>query len=91
MTVQDNEGKKINFTIKTDAKTVGDALLENELIAGEEGPYGMYIKVVNGLRADYDKDHAFWAFNIDSEQAFTGVDQTDITDGGIYELVYTIG
>ena len=79
------------FTIKTDAKTVGDALLENELIAGDEGAYGLYIKVVNGLRADYDKDMAYWAFAIDGEMAMTGVDMTDIVDGGKYELVYTVG
>ena len=91
VTVKDNEGKAVVFTIQTDAKTVGDALMENELIAGDEGAYGLYIKVVNGLRADYDKDHAYWAFTIDGEMAMTGVDMTDIVDGGNYELVYTIG
>ena len=91
VTVTDNEGKCVTLTIKTDAKTVGDALLENELIAGDSGAYGMYIKVVNGLRADYDKDQAYWAFTIDGEMAMTGVDMTDITDGGIYGLVYTVG
>ena len=91
VTVKDNEGKAVVFTIQTDAKTVGDALTENKLIAGDEAAYGLYIKVVNGLRADYDKDHAYWAFNIDGEMAMTGVDMTDIVDGGNYELVYTIG
>lgn len=91
VTVKDNEGKTVVFTIKTDAKTVGNALFENELIAGDEGAYGLYVKVVNGLRADYDKDKAYWAFNIDGEMAMTGVDMTDITDGGKYELVYTVG
>lgn len=91
VTVKDNEGKAVVFTIQTDAKTVGDALLENKLIAGDDGAYGLYIKVVNGLRADYDKDHAYWAFTIDGEMAMTGVDMTDIVDGGKYELVYTIG
>lgn len=91
VTVKDNEGKAVVFTIQTDAKTVGAALLENKLIAGDESDYGMYIKVVNGLRADYDKDKAYWAFTIDGEMAMTGVDTTDIVDGGKYELVYTVG
>ena len=91
VTVKDNEGKAVVFTIKTDAKTVGDALLENKVIAGEDGQYGLFVKVVNGLRADYDKDGAYWAFTINGEMAMTGVDQTDITDGGVYELVYTVG
>lgn len=91
VTVNDHEGKAVVFTIKTDAKTVGDALLENELIAGDEGQFGLYVKVVNGLRADYDKDHAYWGFNVNGETSLTGVDMTDITDGGVYELVYTVG
>lgn len=91
VTVKDHEGKAVVFTIKTDAKTVGDALLENDLIAGDEGAYGLYVKVVNGLRADYDKDHAYWGFNVNGETSLTGVDMTDITDGGVYELVYTVG
>ncbi len=91
VTVKDHESKAVVFTIKTDAKTVGDALLENKLIAGEDGMYGMYIKVVNGLRADYDKDRAYWGFNVNGETSLTGVDMTDITDGGVYELVYTVG
>lgn len=91
VTVKDHEGKAVVFTIKTDAKTVGDALLENELIAGDEGQFGLYVKVVNGLRADYDKDHAYWGFNVNGETSLTGVDMTDITDGGVYELVYTVG
>ena len=91
VTVKDNEGKEVKFTIKTDAETVGDALLENKVIAGDDGQYGLYVKVVNGLRADYDKDKAYWAFTIDGEMAMTGVDGTDITDGGVYGLVYTVG
>ena len=91
VTVKDNEGKAVVFTIKTDAKTVGDALLENELIAGDEGAYGLYVKVVNGLRADYDKDKAYWGFTINGEDAMTGVDGENIKDGGVYGLVYKIG
>ena len=91
VTVKDHEGKAVVFTIKTNAKTVGDALLENDLIAGDEGAYGLYVKVVNGLRADYDKDHAYWGFNVNGETSLTGVDMTDLTDGGVYELVYTVG
>lgn len=91
VTVKDHEGKAVVFTIQTDAKTVGDALLENDLIAGDEGQFGLYVKVVNGLRADYDKDHAYWGFNVNGETSLTGVDMTDLTDGGVYELVYTVG
>ena len=41
--------KSITFTIKTDKETVGDALKEHNLISGEEGAYGLYVKKVNGI------------------------------------------
>ena len=78
----------VKFTIKTDKSTVGDALLENNLIAGEDGPYGLYIKVVNGITADYDVDQSYWAFYINGEYAMTGVDGTEITEGATYKLEY---
>lgn len=83
------EDAKITFTVHTDLETVGAALMENELIAGEEGPYGLYVKVVNGITADYDIDQSYWAFYINGEYAMSGVDTTAITEGAVYQLVYT--
>ena len=37
------EDQIITFTIKTDKDTVGAALLEHELIAGETSEYGLYV------------------------------------------------
>ena len=66
-------------------------MLENKLIAGDEGAYGLYVKVVNGLRADYDKDQVFWAFYIGGKSSMSGVDMTDIVDGEKYTLAYEKG
>ncbi len=81
--------KAVTFTINTDKKTVGEALIENDLIAGEKGAYGMYIKVVNGITADYDKTQTYWSFSKNGEYMTTGVDDTELADGEHYELVYT--
>ena len=81
------EDKAITFTVKTDAATVGAALLEHELIAGDESEYGLYVKKVNGITADYDIDQSYWAFYIDGEYAMSGVDSTEITEGAVYQLV----
>ena len=51
-TVVDGEGKETAFEIHTDKTTVGEALLELGLIAGEESTYGLYVKTVNGITAD---------------------------------------
>jgi hypothetical protein len=76
------------FTINTDKSTVGEALLEHDLIAGDEGAYGLYVKFVNGIRADYDTDKAYWAFYINGEYAMTGVDTTEIDTTAAYMLEY---
>ena len=49
VTVEVKAGEdQVTFTLHTDKSTVGEALLEHELIAGEQGAYGLYVKVVNG-------------------------------------------
>ena len=83
-TVTDLEGNETAFEINTDKKTVGEALLDLELIAGEQGDYGLYVKTVNGTTLDYDKDGAYWAFYVNGEYGTTGVDATDIVAGATY-------
>ena len=83
------DGKSVTFTIKTDAANLGDALLAHNLIAGEESQYGLYVKVVNGITADYDVDQSYWGFTKGGEYMMTGVDGTEIADGEVYELTYT--
>ena len=82
--VVDKDGNESIFEIHTDEKTVGDALIKLDLLEGEEGDYGLYVKKVNGITADYDKDKTYWAFYIDGEYAMTGVDATDIEEGKTY-------
>ena len=81
------EGQAIEFTIHTDKKTVGEALSEHKLIEGEKGPYGLYVKKVNSMEADYDKTKTYWAFTKDGESVMTGVDLTEFSDKDHFELV----
>ena len=83
------EGQSVTFTVKTDKSTVGEALLELGLIAGDAGQYGLYVKTVNGMLADYDVDQTYWAFYINGEYAMTGVDTTEILEGDTYCLERT--
>lgn len=82
--VTDAEGTKITFTVKTDEKTVGAALQALDLISGEKGDYGLYVKEVTGITADYEADGSYWAFYIDGQYAATAVDLTDVQDGAVY-------
>ena len=56
------------------------------MIAGDESEYGLYVKTVNGITADYDKDGVYWAFYVNGEYAQTGVDSTSITEGDSYSF-----
>ena len=84
--VVDSEGNEKTFEIHTDKTTVGEALLELGLIEGEDGPYGLYVKSVNGNTLDYNKDGMYWSFYINDEYAMTGVDVTPITENEIYSF-----
>ena len=84
LTVINMAGEEVAFEVKTDKETVGEALLENNVIAGEDGQYGLYVKTVNGETADYDKDGKYWAFYINGEYGMTGVDTTEIVEGDSY-------
>ena len=83
-TVVDKEGSETHFEIHTDKETVGDALLELKLVDGEVGQFGLYVKVVNGVTADYNVDKTYWAFYINGEYAFTGIDATKVEAGAAY-------
>lgn len=84
--VADLEGKETTFEMTSDKATVGEALLEEGLIAGEDSSYGLYVTTVNGIELDWDKDQKYWAFYIDGEYALTGVDQTELTEGTVYSF-----
>lgn len=84
--VVDKDGNETNFEIHTDKATVGEALLELELIAGETSEYGLYVKTVNGITADYDVDQTYWAFYVDDEYAMSGADTTAIEEGATYSF-----
>lgn len=85
-TVTDAYGKETCFMIKTDKTIVGEALQEVGLIDGEEGPYGLYVKTVNGSTYDYDADGKYWAFYVNGEYAPTGVDVTEIDESAVYSF-----
>ena len=84
------DGTSKEFVIKTDPENnLRKALEAESLIAGDEGPYGLYIKVVDGITADYDVDRSWWGLYKDGEMLMTGVDTTPIADGDHFELVYS--
>lgn len=86
--------KSVKLTVKTDEEKLGAALLALGIIDGDMGEFGIYIKVVNGMTADYGVDASWWGFNKvlpdgTRETMMTGVDGVTISDGEAYELIYS--
>jgi len=87
--VTDDAGSVTSWFVNTNEATVGDALVGVGLIDGDVSDFGLMVHYVNGLRADFEEDGAWWAFYIDDEMAMIGVDSADIEEGVTYSFVYT--
>lgn len=83
------DGSAKTFDYTTDKEYLGELLLEEGLIAGEEGQFGLYIQVVDGEQAIYEQDQAYWALYQGGDYAPQGIDLTPINDGDSFKLVYT--
>ena len=81
--------KSVTFTVKTDCGTLADALLAVGLAEGEQSTYGLYIKKVNGILADYDVNQSYWSVEQNGKALMTGASGVTDLDGAHYELVYT--
>ena len=84
--VVDKDGNKTQTTIETNGGYVGEVLQQLGYLEGEEGPYGLYIKKVKGITADYNIDGTYWAFYVDGEMSMKGADQVEIVDGATYSF-----
>ena len=81
------EENEIRFIIHSDKTYLADALLEHNLVEGDDGEFGLYVKKVNGILADYDVDKTYWGFYKNGEMMMVGVSQAEFADGESYELV----
>ena len=79
------------FSYRCSDEYLGDTLFKEGIIKGEKGAYGIYITEVDGERAIYEKNKAYWAFFINGEYAVSGIDATPIENGAQYILAYTVG
>jgi hypothetical protein len=87
--VVQKDGTSKEHTVKTDSsKNLRQALENAGLISGEEGAYGLYVKVVDGVTADYDVDGSYWSLTKNGVLC-SGVDSTEIADGDHFEFTYT--
>jgi hypothetical protein len=91
--VVDQEGSSKSYTAKTDAEYLVNVM--DELSAstdftyeGSSSTYGLYIDTINGEKADYTKDGAYWAIYINGNYGEYTADQQPVNDGDAFRLVY---
>ena len=89
VTVIHSDGAKNVFLLDTDAEFLAEALMEAELIAGEDGPYGLTLITVDGEDAVWDTDNAYWCIYIGEEMATVGISAIPVYDGSAFTLEYT--
>ena len=80
------DGTSSVYTVSTDEETVGSALQKLGLIEGESSAYGLYVKRVCGVLADYDVDATYWALYVNGEASMVGVDSVKCADAESVEF-----
>lgn len=76
------------FTYTAPEGKLGAFLEEKGLIQGSGD--GMF-HTVDGEKADWNVNQSYWAFYLNGEYAMSGIYDTDIVDGTVYKLEYTLG
>lgn len=89
-TVVHGDGTSKDFSIETSQEMLGAALLDEKLIEGDDGEYGLFVTTVDGETADSSQQQ-WWCLTAGGETVTTGVDSTPIEDGGKYEFTLTAG
>ena len=93
--VVDDKGGENAFEVRTDEAFLMDALVGVELIEVEEVSWGYNITMVNGVKADYEKDQAYWSILefISKEEGFAPLEITiakaELPEQSIIALVYS--
>ena len=89
VTVVHKDGSVKEFSYRTDAEYLAEALLEEGLVSGDNTQYGLTIITVDGEAAVWETDNAYWAIWIGEEMAMTGASEIPVYDGSTFKLEYT--
>lgn len=79
------------YDVKTDAEYLRQAMEEADglTFSGTESEYGMMVDTVNGERADYTLDGAYWSFYVNGDYCNYGIDSQPVEDGDTFTIAYT--
>ena len=93
LVVVSEDGKETTYDTKTDALVLKDLMeeLKDEGFSygGTESEYGLMIDTINGVRADYTLDGAYWSFYVNDEYCNYGISEQPVNDGDDFSIAYT--
>lgn len=80
------------YEVQTDAEYLRQAMEETEglTFSGTESEFGLMVDTVNGERADYTLDGAYWSFYVNGEYCNYGIDSQPVLDGDAFAIMYTL-
>ena len=89
--VINSAGEETLYRLKTDAQYLLQAMEEAEglTFSGTEGQFGLMIDTVNGEKADYSVDGAYWSLIVNGNYGNYGVSEQPVEDGDTFSIVYT--
>ncbi len=78
--------RSVTLTVKTDKATLGEALYEHGIVNDPS-----FFDTCNGIKADWDKDKAYWSFEVDGKTSGYGIgdEKAATASNADYRIVYT--
>lgn len=86
------DGSKDGYTCTTTAhflKEALDAIPELTIEGTSTEDFGLMMITVNGIRADFQSDRAYWALLSNGTPSNYGISRQPVKDGELYQIVYT--
>lgn len=90
VTVIHGDKTEKTFTYQTDAEYLGEVLIEEKLVTGDNGDYGLFITEADGETAN-ESLRQWWCITKGGESVNTSADQTPIHDNDQFELTLKEG
>lgn len=85
------DGTTVEKQITTTQTYLANALFDEKILVEEDAlKTGMYT-IVDGEKASWEKDQAYWGFYVNGGYAVEGMNTTEIEDSAVYKLEYTRG
>jgi len=88
--IYDGTHPEYRQSIETRAATLREVLEQADLIEGEETAVGLFVTKVNGVLAQTDLQQ-WWRFSQSGEVLMTGVSDTPVEEGVVYEITLVTG